>query len=148
MIYKDDLASAFRRLCYHPDVAAAYAFVLRTYLAIPVRMFFGSRDASSLLCLLSELRSYTSPFAHSLPLSCPTTSMIDRVSFPHAPPSSRDISPAQKYPTNQGVDGTHLGPHPMFVNDTIMEEVRSLIHQAAENSVLAVSVFFGNSGFF
>ena len=70
--------------------------------------------------------------------------MINRSSFPHAPPSSRDINLAHKYPMNQGVDGTDLGPQTTFVNATIMAEVRYLILQAAENSVLTASVFIGN----
>ena len=60
IIYKDDLVSAFHRIHYHPDVAAAYAFVLSAYLVIPVGMVFGSRDAPSLFCLLSKLRSFAS----------------------------------------------------------------------------------------
>ena len=70
--------------------------------------------------------------------------MINRYSFSHAPLSSRDIKPAHKYPNNQGVDGTELEPHPTFVVNTIMVEVRSIICQAAENSFLTASVFIGN----
>ena len=70
--------------------------------------------------------------------------MINRLIFPHAPPSSRDINLAHKDPMNQGVDGTNLGPQTTFVNATIMAEVRYLILQAAENSVLTASVFIGN----
>ena len=71
--------------------------------------------------------------------------MIDQISFLHAPPSSRYINPDQKYPMNQGVNGTKIGPHPTFVNDTFMAEGRYLIRQASENSVLTESVFVGNS---
>ena len=46
---------------------------------------------------------------------------------------------------NQVVDSTKMGPHPTFVNDTIMAKGRSLIRQAAENSVLTAPVFVGNS---
>ena len=37
-----------------------------------------------------------------------------------------------------------MGPHPMFVDDKIMVEVRYLIRQADENSVITASVFIGN----
>ena len=60
MIYKYYLFSAFHRIHYHPDVAAAYVFFLGVYLSIPVGMVFGSRDAPSLLCLLSDLSSFAS----------------------------------------------------------------------------------------
>ena len=71
--------------------------------------------------------------------------MIDRVIFPHAPPSSRDDNLTHKDPMNQGVDGTELGPNPTFVDKNIVAEVISLIRQESENSVLAASVFIGNS---
>ena len=71
--------------------------------------------------------------------------MINRVSFPHTPPSSRDINPAHNDPMNQGVDGTKLEPQTTFFYDTIMAEFRSFIYQAAENSVLTASVFIVNS---
>ena len=48
MIYKDDLFTAFCRICFHPDIAAAYAFFLGSYLVIPIVMVFGSIDGSSL----------------------------------------------------------------------------------------------------
>ena len=56
--------------------------------------------------------------------------MIDHVSSPHAPPSSRDINPAHKDPMNQGAENTELGHQSTFVNYTIMAEVISLIRQA------------------
>ena len=129
MIYKDDFVSAFRGICYHPDVLSAYAFVLGAYLVIPVGMVFGSRDALSLFCLLSKMRSFASQFVHRLPLSCPTTLMINLARFPHASHSSRDINLSHKYPLIQGVEGTKLGPQPMFLDDTIMEEVRYIIRR-------------------
>ena len=145
MIYKDDFVSAFRGICYHPDVLSAYAFVLGAYLVIPVGMVFGSRDALSLFCLLSKMRSFASQFVHRLPLSCPTTLMINLARFPHASHSSRDINLSHTKKRNQGVDITNLGHQPTFFDDTIMEEVKSLIRYSAENSVLPASFFIKNS---
>ena len=127
IIYRDDLVSSFCRILYHPDVASSYDFFLSTYLVIPVGMIFGSRDATSLFYLLSDMRSFASKFVHHLPLSCPTTLMINRVRFPPAPTSSRDINPDHRDRMNQGVDGTNMGPQTTFGNDTIMAEVRSII---------------------
>ena len=70
--------------------------------------------------------------------------MIDQIRFPHNTISSRGIDPVHKDPINQGMDGTKLGTHPKFSNDTIVAEGISLILQAAENSILATSVLFGN----
>ena len=71
-------------------------------------------------------------------------SNINQVSFPHAPPSSRDINSDHKDSVNQGVDGTKLGPQPIFVNGMIMLEVRYLICQEYDNSVFTAYVFIGN----
>ena len=77
MIYKYDLVSDFCWLRCHPDVAAAYNFVLCAYLVIAVGMVFRSRDALSLFCLLFNLISFASLSVYHLPLSRPTTSIID-----------------------------------------------------------------------
>ena len=53
MIYKDELVSNIRRIFNHPYVAAAYTFVLGTYLVMSVGMVFGYRTPPSLLCLIS-----------------------------------------------------------------------------------------------
>ena len=60
IIYKDDLVSALCSICYHPEVAAAYAFVLGVHIFIPVGMVFISIYAPSLFYILSELRSLAS----------------------------------------------------------------------------------------
>ena len=145
MIYKDDLVSAFRRLRYHPDIAAAYSFVLGDFVVIPIGMVFGSRDAPSLFCLLSELRSFASRYANRLPITRPDESMIDQVEFESPPPPHGDLKPAFADSLNPGVDGSSLGPQPTFVDDTIMAEIRALIRLAAENSVLTASIFVGHS---
>ena len=108
-------------------------------------MIFGSRYSPSLFFLISDLRSFVSQLVHPIPFSRPTTLMINWVSFPHAQPSSRDINPSHKDPMNQGVEDTNLGPYPTFVNNKIMAEVRSLVSQAAYNSVLTASAFIINS---
>ena len=46
---------------------------------------------------------------------------------------------------NQGINVTYLGPQPTFADDTIMAEVRSLIYQAYENSVLTAFVLIRNN---
>ena len=58
-----------------------------------------------------------------------------------------DTNPAHKYPMNQGVDSTNLGPQYTFSDDMIMSEVRSLILQAENNSLITASSFIGNIDF-
>ena len=71
--------------------------------------------------------------------------MINRVSFPHATPSSRDINPYHKDLMNMCVNFTDLETQPVFVENTIMAEVIYLIRLAAYNSVFAASVFIIHS---
>ena len=144
IVYKDDLVSAFRRLRYHPDIATAYSFVLDSFLIIPIGMVFGARDAPSLFCLLSELRSFASRHASSLPLSQPTSSMIDSVVFQSPPPPASALTSANKDALNPGISGSFPGHQPTFVDDTIMAEIRSTIRAAAQNSVLTASLFVGH----
>ena len=145
IIYKDDLVSAFRRLRYHPDVAAAYSFVVDNFLLLPIGMVFGARDAPSLFCLLSELRSFASRHLHLLPLHKPLTSMIDSVSFQHSTPPPSSLTPAHADFFNKGIDGSTPGHQPTFVDDTIMAELRSVIRCAASNSVFTAALFVGHS---
>ena len=144
IIYKDDLVSAFRSLRYHPDAALAYSYVLGKFLLIPIGMLFGARDAPSLSCLLSELRSFALRHAHVLPVEKPLSSMIDKVEFQHEPPNmSNKLVQATIDSTNRGINGSTIGHQPTFVDDTIMAELRLVIKEAAENSVFTASIFVG-----
>ena len=66
IIYKDDLVEAFRRVCYHPDIAATYSYVFCNFLVIPIGAIFGGRDSPGFFCMLSELRSLASTHLSSL----------------------------------------------------------------------------------
>ena len=145
IVYKDDLVSAFRRLRYHPDAAAAYSYILGQFFVIPIGMVFGARDSPSFFCMLSELRFFASRYVHKLPVNKPLASLIDNVVFQSAAPKPDILQPAQKDDLNPGLDGTIPGHQPTFVDDTIMAELRNIIRTAAENSVFTASLFVGSS---
>ena len=145
LIYKDDLVSAFRRLRYHPDIAAAYSFAVDSFWILPIGMVFGARDAPSLFCMLSELRSFASANASSLNLSPLSHNMIDAVTFKHPKPLPQHLTPAHKDLINSGIDGSAPGHQPTFVDDTIIAEICPIIREAATNSVLTASLFVGAS---
>ena len=144
IVYKDDLVSAFRRVRYHPSVAAAYAYVLGLFLLIPIGMVFGARDAPSLFCLLSEIRSFASRFCRSLPIPRPTSTFIDSVEFEHEPPPPASLAPASSDPLNKGIFGFRLGHQPTFVDDTLIAEFRAWVREAATNSVISARLFVGD----
>ena len=108
-------------------------------------MVFGARDAPSLFCMLSELRSYASQHANRLSLPNLSSNMIDQVQFSHTLPQPSDITTVTSDSLNQGIDGALPGHQPTFVDDTIIAELRSVIRTAASNSVLTASLFVGNN---
>eukprot|EP00980_Cylindrotheca_fusiformis_P023565 scaffold10614_cov121-Cylindrotheca_fusiformis.AAC.1 len=56
MVHADDIASAFRRVLYHPDLACVFAYVFESFLLVPVGEVFGSRSAPSFYCVLADVR--------------------------------------------------------------------------------------------
>ena len=136
---KDNSVSAFRRLCY----TVVYSFVIKNFLVIPVQMIIGAHNALSLFCFLSEIRSFASRHAQTLPLPKPPVSMIDQVIFSHDKLSS-SIQCAYLESKNPGTLGFAHSQQPTFVDDTIMAEIRIIIYLAAENNMFTVSIFVGN----
>jgi hypothetical protein len=60
LIHCDDLEAAFRRVLYHPGLAAVFvvfAYIFLDYLILPVGQVFGSHSVPSYFSLLSDLRA-------------------------------------------------------------------------------------------
>eukprot|EP00980_Cylindrotheca_fusiformis_P016065 scaffold4737_cov92-Cylindrotheca_fusiformis.AAC.2 len=55
MVHADDIASAFRRVLYHPDLACVFAYVFESFLLIPVGEVSGSRSAPSFYFVLADI---------------------------------------------------------------------------------------------
>ena len=144
IVYKDDLVAAFRRVRYHPDLAAANAFILGSFFMIPIGMVFGARDSPSWFCMISELRSLASRYLNILPIPIPSSTLIDSVTFAHPTPLPESVQPAQPDSYNQGTDGSHPGHQPTFVDDTMIAELRSVIREAASASAITAAVFIGS----
>ena len=143
-VYKDDLVAAFRRVRYHPDVAAAYSYVLSDFFIIAIGMVFGARDAPFWFCVTSEARAFASEHFHRLGVPSPTSSIIDMVNFSSPPPAGEDLHQAEQDTYNPGTDGSSKGPQSCFMDDTIMTELCSVIRDAALASLLTADIFIGN----
>ena len=143
IVYKDDLVTAFRRVRYHPDLAAAHCFVLGNFLILPIGLVFGARDSPSWFTQISELRAFLSEHYSSIGLAIPDRTIIDAVTFPDEPPVKSDIAPAYACSVNTG-DVSSTGQQNVFVDDTIMVELRSLIQIAAVRSVAAADILIGH----
>ena len=143
-MHVDDIEAAFRRVLYHPDLAAVFASVFMEFLVIPVGMIFGSRSSPSFYCILSELRSHVASVASlddvpvpeewqvSLPpeLSAAESRSLTKVG---EDPLYKDASPS---------DGPLL--QSAFVDDNGKAELRRRILEAIRNSVAAAFLVFGS----
>ena len=144
LMHVDDIEAAFRRVLYHPDLAAVFASVFMEFLVIPVGMIFGSRSSPSFYCILSELRSHVASVASlddvpvpeewqvSLPpeLSAAESRSLTKVG---EDPLYKDASPS---------DGPLL--QSAFVDDNGKAELRRRILEAIRNSVAAAFLVFGS----
>ena len=150
ILYKDDLVTAFRRICYHPDVACAHSFVLDDFFIIPIGLVFGACDSPGWFCQSSEIRAFASQHYSSLGLPIPDRTLIDLVAFDDEVvtegehPDKDLFTKAFADSKNKGLDGQKLGPQNSFVDDTIIVELASNIRRAAIFSVLSAVLFIGD----
>ena len=84
LLYKDDINSAFHRCRYHPDVAAAYAYVYGDWLVIPVGLIFGGRNSPGWFCILSELRAHLAATLSELS-DLPISPLVSKIVIPDPP---------------------------------------------------------------
>jgi hypothetical protein len=144
----DDVDSAFRRIIYHPDVAAVFAYVFRKYLMIPVGQVFGSRSAPSYFSLSSDLRAFV---ATTHDLVDPTSSLEPLAANASIPPLPSDWSPdlylapaiadALNLPITLDDQGNFLNA--TFVDDNGVAAYRPDMRTALHQSVRAAYEIYG-----
>lgn len=144
--HADDIASAFRTILYHPDVAIAFASVYSHYLIIPVGQVFGARSPPSYYSVLADVRQalaatmrYKDPKEyHHLVTGCqlhlqPSSIPLQTVPVDsHHPPRSME---EQACPTNSS-----------YVDDNAVAAYPTDIRQALSQSVESAFLVFGASG--
>ena len=147
LLYKDDINSAFHRVRYHPDIAAAFAYVWGDWLIISVGVIFGARNSPGWFCLISELRAHLAAVSPSLP-SSPLLPLVRRISIPAAPSRAvtRTFAQAQADAVNPGTASTALVPthHATFVDDNLMAEVHHRIQLSIQRSSASCYLLFGH----
>jgi hypothetical protein len=139
----DDLDAAFRCVLYHPNVAAAFAYIFTRYLVIPVGQVFGSRSAPSFLSLLSDLRAYVATcgnLATTYPLH-PQASTLEHP--PPIPPSTLAAAPLDAL--NPPMTESELANfcNITFVDNNGVLAVARLMPLAVHNSIIAAFLLFG-----
>ena len=142
----NSIASAFRKILYHPDVAIAFASVYSHYLIIPVGQVFGARSPPSYYSVLADVRQalaatmrYTHPRDyHKLVTGCqlqlqPPSVPLQTVPVDsHHPPRSME---EQACPTNSS-----------YVDDNAVAAYPKDIWRSLSQSVESAFLVFGTSG--
>ena len=150
LLWDDDASSAFRNIKHHPDIAAAYAFIIDWILYIAVGQTFGSNFSPS----------NWEPFARARALLAETLfwddslvekhkKYIDKIMF-SAPPTPEEVAtfvPAHADEFNKGVldkDGNPVAtPHYTFVDDNHMADIERYIRRAIAASIEALFIIVG-----
>ena len=137
LLYKDDINSAFHRGRYHPDIAAAYAYVYGDWLVVPIGLIFGGRNSPGWFCLLSELRAHIAAHYPGL-VSDPSFPLVDKITIPPPPPQAitAAFQQAELDSINPGAPAPSPGSthHATFVDDNLMAEIHSHIRQSIQRS--------------
>lgn len=145
----DDIDAAFRRVLYHPDIAAVFAYVFMEYLIIPVGMIFGARNSPSNFCLLAELRAFignTTDFHEDR-----WTPLTDQLALPPdiTAEESALIPPAVPDDIHQGVQSAPFSERShltMYVDDNVVVEVRQKVTPEVRRAEGSAYVVFGRPG--
>ena len=147
LLYKDDINSAFHRVRYHPDIAAAFAYVWGEWLILSVGVIFGAKSSPGWFCLVSELRAFLAEVSPSLPES-PILPLVSRINVPSQPSPALVATFAKAAPDsiNPGkpLDSDSPTHHSTFVDDNLMAEVAPRIQRSIQRSSAACYLLFGH----
>ena len=144
VLMDDDVKGAFRHCKYHPDIAAAFAFIIQYLLYIPLGNTFGSivspsnfepiaRARTHLAGYLSDKQDLTGKYKH----------IIDNVSFSEEPDDSTEFVQATPDKLNPGVKNLDQTEYNMFVDDSLFVQTRSGMRQAMAASIEALYIILG-----
>eukprot|EP00980_Cylindrotheca_fusiformis_P017027 scaffold5212_cov116-Cylindrotheca_fusiformis.AAC.1 len=148
MVHADDIASAFRRVLYHPDMACAFAYVFEDFLLVPVGEVFGSRSAPSFYCVMADVRQAlaailkpVSPVDYSQLVKRCHVKVLDPQSDPLEPVPVDDL-----YTEGLSLEELHSPFNASFVDDNGVVAFQQHILSALDQSVRSAFLIFGASG--
>eukprot|EP00980_Cylindrotheca_fusiformis_P022693 scaffold9588_cov76-Cylindrotheca_fusiformis.AAC.1 len=148
MVHADDIASAFRRVLYHPDMACAFAYVFEAFLLVPVGEVFGSRSAPSFYCVMADVRQAlaailkpVSPVDYSQLVKRCHVKVLDPQSDPLEPVPVDDL-----YTEGLSLEELHSPFNASFVDDNGVVAFQQHILSALDQSVRSAFLIFGASG--
>lgn len=142
----DDIDAAFRRILYHPDLAPAFAYVLRQYLIIPVGQVFGSRSAPSFFSLTSDVRAFLAS-VHDFP-PFPTMALLSQTSIVPLPPEwdpATMLTPACPDPLHPPLSPAERRCflNATYVDDNGIAAYRDRIYEALQRTIYTAYELYG-----
>ena len=137
----DDIDAAFRRVLYHPDMAVAFAYVFAQYLIIPVGQVFGSRNAPSFFCILSDLRAYVATCGDFS--SYPMLPLVTQAAIPPDPNAA--LTPAVSDDLNPPLSSNEqsCSSHASYVDDNAMVATITTALNGLHAAVTSAYILFG-----
>ena len=137
LLWDDDVAGAFRLIKYNPEIAQAFSAIVHNTLWIPTGQVFGGNTSAQNFEGLARARELlaehlSSPKHAHLQIKHAKLLQLIRFSNPHN--KNTLFTPATPDSKNKGVlnkNGEHTNTkHNMFVDDNVIAEIPSKMHQA------------------
>eukprot|EP00980_Cylindrotheca_fusiformis_P018620 scaffold6176_cov173-Cylindrotheca_fusiformis.AAC.4 len=148
VLHADDIASAFRRVLYHPDMACAFAYVFEDFLLVPVGEVFGSRSAPSFYCVMADVRQALAAILK--PVSPVDFSpLVKQCRVQVADPRNAPIEPVpvdELYSDGLSLAELHAPFNSSFVDDNGVVAFQQTILSALDQSVRSAFLIFGAAG--
>ena len=138
----DDIATAFHRVLYHPQIAIVYAMVFMEFLIIPTGLIFGAKNSPSMYMIPGELRAHIAAVAKVFDQVM--TELASRVEIRHYPDFCGASIP-RAIPDNLHGPISEAGGdrHASFVDDTGMAGIAETIRYIINRSILGAYVIYG-----
>eukprot|EP00980_Cylindrotheca_fusiformis_P008874 scaffold1899_cov112-Cylindrotheca_fusiformis.AAC.1 len=147
-VHADDIASAFRRVLYHPDMACAFAYVFEEFLLVPVGEVFGSRSAPSFYCVMADVRQALAAILKPVP-PAEYSPLVRRchieVSDPQLVPFA-SVPADDLYTADLSLDELNAPFNSSFVDDNGVVAFQDNMLTALDQSVRSAFLVFGAAG--
>ena len=144
LLFDDDVKGAFRHCKYHPDIAAAFSFIIEDLLFVPLGGTFGSITSPSNFEPIARARTHLAEFlSDRRDLLEKYADIIDKVEFSDEPDKHTVYVQAVADVFNQGVNHLEKTKYNMFVDDSLFAQIRKLIKHAMAASIEALYIVLG-----
>ena len=144
LVFDDDVKGAFRHCKYHPDIAAAFSFIIEDLLFVPLGGTFGSITSPSNFEPIARARTHLAEFlSDRRDLLDKYKDIINKVEFSDEPDNHTVYVQAVTDVFNQGVLQLEKTKYNMFVDDSLFAQIRDIIKHAMAASIEALYIVLG-----